>query len=209
MRTAPIGPSKGMPESISAADGGVDGQHVVGVLLVGAEDGDRRPGSRCGSPSANDGRSGRSISRQVRMAVSVGRPSRRKNEPGILPAAYIRSSTSTVRGKKSIPSRTPLAALAVARTMVSPIAATTAPCDCWASLPVSNDEGLVGPADGPRHGMASAMVWHPSSDAPFGRSACGAGRLGAAGQFPVGDPLRRARGGPGDRRLTTDRDAAR
>ena len=30
-----------------------------------------------------------------------GRPSRRKNEPGIRPAAYIRSSTSTVSGKKS------------------------------------------------------------------------------------------------------------
>ena len=50
-----------------------------------------------------------------------GRPSRRKNEPGILPAAYMRSSTSTVRGKKSMPSRTDLAALAVTRTMVSPM----------------------------------------------------------------------------------------
>ena len=38
-------------------------------------------------PSAKLGRSGRSVSRQVRTASSVGRPSRRKNEPGILPAA--------------------------------------------------------------------------------------------------------------------------
>ncbi len=53
------------------------------------------------SPLANDGRSGRSISRQVRIASSDGRPSRRKNEPGMRPTAYIRSSTSTVRGKKS------------------------------------------------------------------------------------------------------------
>ena len=45
-------------------------------------------------PLANDGRSGRSISRQVRIASSHGRPSRRKNEPGMRPAAYIRSSTS-------------------------------------------------------------------------------------------------------------------
>ena len=30
-----------------------------------------------------------------------GRPSRRKNEPGMRPAAYIRSSTSMVSGKKS------------------------------------------------------------------------------------------------------------
>ena len=35
------------------------------------------------------------------MASSDGLPSRRKNEPGIRPAAYIRSSTSTVSGKKS------------------------------------------------------------------------------------------------------------
>ena len=59
------------------------------------------------NPSGNDGRRGRSMRRQVRMAWSVARPSRRKNEPGILPAAYIRSSMSTVRGKKSAPSRTP------------------------------------------------------------------------------------------------------
>ena len=35
------------------------------------------------------------------MASSVGRPSRRKNEPGMRPTEYMRSSTSTVRGKKS------------------------------------------------------------------------------------------------------------
>ena len=50
------------------------------------------------------------------MAWSAGRPSRRKNEPGILPAAYSRSSTSTVSGKKSVPSRTPWPPLAVTRT---------------------------------------------------------------------------------------------
>ena len=52
-------------------------------------------------PSTKDGRSGRSISRQVRIASVDGRPSRRKNEPGMRPAAYIRSSTSIVSGKKS------------------------------------------------------------------------------------------------------------
>lgn len=52
-------------------------------------------------PSVNDGRSGRSIRRQVRIASVEGRPSRRKNAPGMRPAAYMRSSTSTVRGKKS------------------------------------------------------------------------------------------------------------
>jgi hypothetical protein len=71
------------------------------------------------SPLTNDGRSGRSIRRQVRMASSDGRPSRRKNEPGIRPAAYIRSSTSTVSGKKSRLSLGCLDAVVADSTMVS------------------------------------------------------------------------------------------
>ena len=38
-------------------------------------------------PLGNSGRSGRSIIREVRTSFSVGRPSRLKNPPGILPAA--------------------------------------------------------------------------------------------------------------------------
>ena len=56
-------------------------------------------------PFGQSGRIGRSIIRAVRIARSVGRPSRLKKPPGIFPAAYIRSSTSTVSGKKSAPSR--------------------------------------------------------------------------------------------------------
>ncbi len=71
-------------------------------------------------PFGKDGRNGRSMRRQVRMASSDGRPSRRKNEPGILPAAYMRSSTSTVSGKKSNWSRGCLPAVVAERIMVSP-----------------------------------------------------------------------------------------
>ncbi len=39
------------------------------------------------------------------MAASDGRDSRLMKPPGILPAAYIRSSKSTVSGKKSSPGR--------------------------------------------------------------------------------------------------------
>ncbi len=88
------------------------------------------------SPLTNDGRSGRSMSRQVRMASSLGRPSRRKNEPGMRPAAYIRSSTSTVNGKKSKPSRGCLPAVVADSTTVSPSWASTDPAACWASRPV-------------------------------------------------------------------------
>ena len=49
----------------------------------------------------------------------VGRPSRRKNEPGMRPAAYSRSSNSTDSGKKSIPRRGSLAVTA-ASSIVSP-----------------------------------------------------------------------------------------
>lgn len=53
------------------------------------------------------------------MASSEGRPSRRKNEPGMRPAAYIRSSTSTVSGKKSRLSLGFFEAVVADRTIVS------------------------------------------------------------------------------------------
>ena len=71
-------------------------------------------------PFTKVGRSGRSISRQVRMASVEGRPSRRKNEPGMRPAAYIRSSTSIVSGKKSNWSFGCLPAAVVDSSIVSP-----------------------------------------------------------------------------------------
>src|SRR3954470_22380989 len=88
-------------------------------------------------PLAKVGRSGRSISRQVRIASSDGRPSRRKNEPGMRPAAYIRSSTSTVRGKKSNWSLGERPAVVADSSVVSPMVATTEPAACLARRPVS------------------------------------------------------------------------
>jgi hypothetical protein len=88
-------------------------------------------------PFGHNGRIGRSIMRAVRVARSLARPSRLKKPPGILPAAYIRSSTSMVSGKKSAPSRASDLPTAVASTIVSPLRTTTAPSACFASLPVS------------------------------------------------------------------------
>ena len=65
-----------------------------------------------------------------------------------------------------MPSRTPFAAFAVARTVVLPIFATTAPCDCKANLPVSNERVLSVPEIAPLTEMASAMVI-PFVSAPF------------------------------------------
>src|SRR3954467_4391971 len=107
--------------------------------------------SKC-HPLGNSGRIGRSIMRAVSVPFSPARPSRLKNEPGIFPAAYIRSSTSTVSGRKSTSRWFP--AVAVASTTVSPWRTTTEPDACLASLPVSNEislplistETVVGPS---------------------------------------------------------------
>src|SRR3954465_1320435 len=80
--------------------------------------------------------------RAVSVPFSPARPSRLKNAPGILPAAYMRSSTSTVSGRKSTSRRLPT--VAVLRTMVSPWRTTTAPEACRAILPVSKE--IVSPA---------------------------------------------------------------
>src|SRR4051795_364142 len=95
--------------------------------------------SKC-QPLGNSGRIGRSIMRAVSVPFSPARPSRLKNEPGILPAAYMRSSTSTVSGRKSTSRRLPT--VAVLSTIVSPWRTTTAPEACLAILPVSNEISL-------------------------------------------------------------------
>ena len=117
-RTAPTGPENGRPEIWVEAD----------AALI-ASTSYRSLGSRLRivtttwislrRPETNDGRSGRSIRRQVRMASVDGRPSRRKNEPGMRPAAYIRSSTSMVSGKKSKCSLGDLPAVVADSSMVS------------------------------------------------------------------------------------------
>ncbi len=71
-------------------------------------------------PSGNIGLKGRSISLHVKIADSEARPSRRKKDPGILPAAYILSSISTVNGKKSAPGRADFAPVAVIKTVDFP-----------------------------------------------------------------------------------------
>src|SRR5438309_7161070 len=94
------------------------------------------------NPFGHSGRIGRATRRAVRMPSSDGRPSRRGNDPGIFPAAYRRSSKSTVSGKKSIPVRIVLATVAAAKTTVSPYWTVTAPPACFAYFPVSKVSGL-------------------------------------------------------------------
>jgi hypothetical protein len=136
-RTAPTGPRNGIDETIRAAEAPLM-QRMSCAVIMSAE---RTVAITCTSflkPLGQSGRIGRSVMRAVRIARSLGRPSRLKKPPGILPAAYMRSSTSIVSGKKSAPSRGSILPTAVARTIVSPERTTTDPSACLASLPLSN-----------------------------------------------------------------------
>src|SRR5581483_2531106 len=137
IRTAPIGPTNGSGDTVSAAETALMARMSCGITRSA----EKTVATHCTSfryPFGHSGRTGRSIMRAVRIARSVGRPSRLKKPPGIFPAAYIRSSTSTVSGKKSAPSRASVRPCAVPSTTVCPLETTTAPSACFASFPVSN-----------------------------------------------------------------------
>src|SRR5262249_11766287 len=86
----------------------------------------------------------------------------------ILPAAYMRSSTSTVRGRKSTSRRLPT--VAVLRTSVSPWRTTTAPEACLAIFPVSkviSDPAISTATEVPASDICSGPFLRPA----FGRRA--------------------------------------
>ena len=91
MRTAPTGPWKGMSEITSAVDAPLM-LRIVGSYSWSTDSTVETTCTSRRNPSGKSGRSGRSVRREARIAVSLGRPSRRMNAPGILPAAYSFSS---------------------------------------------------------------------------------------------------------------------
>ena len=90
-------------------------------------------------PLGQSGRIGRSTMRALSVAFSEARPSRLKKPPGILPAAYIFSSMSTVSGKKSVPSRASVRPTAVAST--TRVAAADGDCAVRLSGQLAGREG--------------------------------------------------------------------
>src|SRR5918993_657688 len=136
-RTAPIGPSKGMSDIASAAEAptmltvsyGVSWSAPKTVPMTWIS---------LRYPFGKRGLKGRSVRRAVRMALSLGLPSRLMKPPGILPAEDIRSSMSTLKGKKSTPGLGAAERVAVASTTVSPSWVSTAPPAWRASIPVSS-----------------------------------------------------------------------
>src|SRR5712691_6799139 len=91
MRTAPTGPANGMSEITSAVDAPLM-LRIVGSFSWSTESTVETTWTSSRNPSGNSGRRGRSVRRDARIAASLGRPSRRMNAPGILPAAYSLSS---------------------------------------------------------------------------------------------------------------------
>ncbi len=135
MRTAPTGPPQGMSEIMSAVEAALIARMSSG-LMPSDENEYMMTCTSLRIPSWKSGRSGRSVRRAVRMDSVEARPSRRKNEPGILPPAYSLSSYSTESGKKSMPSRTP-PMVAAAKTIASSMPRVTAPPAWPAKRPVS------------------------------------------------------------------------
>src|SRR5438132_118171 len=75
---------------VSTEGGAVEAPLMLRIVGSFSWSTDRTVETTCMSrrkPSGKSGRSGRSVSLEARMAVSLGRPSRRMNAPGILPAA--------------------------------------------------------------------------------------------------------------------------
>ena len=104
MRVPETGPPNGMSEIVSAADAPMI-ERMSGSFSRSTESVVTTHCTSLRMPFGKSGRRGRSVSRAARMPAVLGRPSRRNQPPGILPAAYSRSSKSIVRGKKSVPSR--------------------------------------------------------------------------------------------------------
>ena len=117
-RTAEIGPRNGSWESVRHADAPTKAG-MSGRFLSSAES---TVAVICTSSRKTSGKSGRierSMKRETSTSRSARRPSRLKKPPGILPAAEVFSTKSTVSGKKSMPSRG-LPVVTVTSTTVSP-----------------------------------------------------------------------------------------
>ncbi len=85
-RAAPIGPMKGTPEMVSAAEAAIIAT-ISGSLCRSWLSTVAMTRTSFLKPSTNSGRHGRSIRREVSVSFSDGRASRLKKPPGILPAA--------------------------------------------------------------------------------------------------------------------------
>ena len=81
-----MGPMKGAPEIVSAAEAAIMAT-TSGSFTRSCESTVQMTRTSFLKPGTKSGRIGRSIRREVSVSFSVGRASRLKKPPGILPAA--------------------------------------------------------------------------------------------------------------------------
>jgi hypothetical protein len=99
-RTPPIGPLNGRPEIWVDGAGGVDREHVVLVVGVERQHGD--DDLDLVAQALDEGRAQRAVDQPAgEDRLGRGAALATEERAGDAPAAYIRSSTSTVSGKKS------------------------------------------------------------------------------------------------------------
>ena len=134
--TEPVGPAQGISEILKAMELPIIAKGSGG-MLGSTESAVAMTTTSLYSPFGKRGRIGLSIRREVRIPLSLALPSRFLKPPGILPTAYIFSSKSTCRGKKSIPSRGVSDMVTLTITTVSPQRTTQEPFACSAYFPVS------------------------------------------------------------------------
>ena len=137
--TPAIGPSNGISEIINA----IDEPNIAAIAVEQSGSFDKTVLITCTSllnPSANKGRIGRSINLETKVSCVVAFPSRFKNPPGILPAAYCFSWYKTINGKKSWVDAT-LLETAADNTTLSPYLTKHAPDACLATSPISITSG--------------------------------------------------------------------
>ena len=87
-RAPPMGPMKGAPESVNAAEAATMAT-MSGSFSRSCDKTVATTWVSQRKPGAKSGRMGRSIRREVSVSFSDGRPSRLKKPPGILPAAKV------------------------------------------------------------------------------------------------------------------------
>ena len=196
-----MGPSKGMPESIRAAEAALMARTSWG-LTWSAPKMVPTTWTSLRKPLGNEGRSGRSISRQVRMAWSEALALPAEERAGDLAGRVRPLLDVDGQGEEVGPlAHRPGGGGGGQQDGVADAGRATAPSARWASLPASNDSGAVGAADRARHGDGFSH---------------GAPRVlgGTARPVPSGRPPRSARtprsgGREGDRRLAADAGGAR
>ena len=137
---APRGPSNGISDIVNARDAPLI-ERISNGFSRSADNGVVIICTSLRKPFGNNGLSGLSVRRQISIASVLGLPSLLKKLPGIFPRAYILSSKSIVKGKKSIPG---LAAEVVAVTSIieSPYLSVADPFAFFANFPVSTDKVL-------------------------------------------------------------------